>query len=116
MAWQRERYSQAVRKVRTVQEAAPATSNPCSRLPEQEAVRQVDELLLKFGITKIRAKFDAFLWRHQMKSPKKGVYPEEKGTQKLSTKDPVATVKAFLEAYERPCNSFICTQSCILHS
>ncbi len=79
MAWQRERYSQAVRKVRTVQEAAPATSNPCSRLPEQEAVRQVDELLLKFGITKIRAKFDAFLWRHQMKSPKKGMDPEEKG-------------------------------------
>ncbi len=70
-------------------------------LPEQEAVRQVDELLLKFGMTKIRAKFDAFLWRHQMKSPKKGVYPEEKGTQKLSTKDPVVTVKAFHEAYER---------------
>jgi len=30
MAWQRERNNQAVRKVRTVQEAAPATSNPCS--------------------------------------------------------------------------------------
>lgn len=42
-------------------------------LPEQEAVRQVDELLLRFGITTIRAKFDAFLWRQQMKSPKKGV-------------------------------------------
>ena len=48
-------------------------------LPEQEAVRQVDELLLKFGVTKVRAKFDAFLWRHQMKSPKKGMDPEEKG-------------------------------------
>jgi len=70
-------------------------------LPEQEAVRQVDELLLKFRITKIRAKFDAFLWRHQMKSPKKGVEPAKKGTQKLSTKDPDATVKAFDEAYER---------------
>jgi len=70
-------------------------------LPEQEAVTQVGELLLKFGITKIRAKFDAFLWRHQMKSPKKGVDPEEKGTQKLSTKDPDATVQAFHEAYER---------------
>ncbi len=40
-------------------------------LPEQEAVRQVDELLLKFGITNIHTKFDAFLWRHQMKGPKK---------------------------------------------
>ena len=70
-------------------------------LPEQEAVRQVDELLLKFRITKIRAKFDAFLWRHQMKSPKKGVEPAKKGTQKLSTKDPDATVKAFDKAYER---------------
>jgi hypothetical protein len=59
-------------------------------LPEQEAVRQVDELLLKFGITKTRAKFDAFLWRHQMKSPKKGVKPAKKGTQKLSAKDPDA--------------------------
>ena len=29
-------------------------------LPEQEAVRQVDELLLKSGITTIRAKFNAF--------------------------------------------------------
>ncbi len=66
-------------------------------LPEQEAVRQVDELLLKFGTTKIRA----FLWRHQMKSPKKGVEPAKKGTQKLSTEDPDATVKAFHEAYER---------------
>ena len=37
-------------------------------LPEQEAVRQVDELLLMCGITKIHAKFDAFLWRQQMKS------------------------------------------------
>ena len=40
-------------------------------LPEQEAVRQLDELLLKFGITMIRAKFDAFLWRQQTKIPKK---------------------------------------------
>ena len=70
-------------------------------LPEQDAVRQVDELLLKFGMTKIRAKFDAFLWRHQMKNPKKGVEPAKKGTQRLSTKDPDATVKAFDEAYER---------------
>ncbi len=70
-------------------------------LPEQEAVRQVDELLLKFGITMIRAKFDAFLWRQQMKSPKKGVEPAKKGAHKLSTKDPEATVKAFDEAYER---------------
>ena len=44
-------------------------------LPEQEAVRQVDELLLKFGIIRIRAKFDAFSWRQQMKSSKKGVEP-----------------------------------------
>jgi len=70
-------------------------------LPEQEAVRQVDELLLKFGVTKVRAKFDAFLWRHQVKRPKKGVKPAKKGTQKLSTKDPDATVKPFHEAYER---------------
>ncbi len=70
-------------------------------LPEQEAVRQVDELLLKFGITNIRTKFDAFLWRHQMKSPKKGLKPAKKGTQKLSTKNPDATVKTFHEAYER---------------
>jgi len=70
-------------------------------LPEQEAVRQVDELLLKFGITTIRAKFDAFLWRQQMKSPKKGVEPAKKGAHKLSTKDPDATVMAFDEAYER---------------
>lgn len=63
-------------------------------LPEQEAVRQVDELLLKFGITTIRAKFDAFLWRQQMKSPKKGVEPAKKGAHKLSTKDPDATVMA----------------------
>ena len=40
-------------------------------LPEQEAVRQLVELLLKFGITMIRAKFDAFLWRQQTKIPKK---------------------------------------------
>lgn len=35
-----ERNSQAVRKARIVQEAAPATSNPCchqARLPEKEA-------------------------------------------------------------------------------
>ncbi len=70
-------------------------------LPEQEAVRQVDELLLKCGITRICAKFNAFLWRQQMKSPKKGVEPAKKGAQKLSTKDPDATVKAFDEAYER---------------
>ena len=70
-------------------------------LAEQEAVRQVDELLLKFGITRIRAKFDAFLWRQQMKSPNKGVVPAKKGAQKLSTKNPGATVKAFDEAYER---------------
>ncbi len=36
-----------------------------------------------------------------MKSPKKGVKPAKKGRQKLSTKDPDATVKAFHEAYER---------------
>ena len=70
-------------------------------LPEQEAVRQVDKLLLKFGITTIRAKFDAFLWRQQMRSPKKGVEPAKKGAQKLNTKDPDATVQAFDEAYER---------------
>ena len=39
-------------------------------LPEQEAVRQVDELLLMFGITltKIRAKFGAFSWRQHKQS------------------------------------------------
>ena len=70
-------------------------------LPEQEAVRQVAELLLKFGTTTIHAKFDAFLWRQQMKSPKKGVEPAKKSAHKLSTKDPDAIVMAFDEAYER---------------
>lgn len=58
-------------------------------------MRQVDELLLKFGITTIRAKFDAFLWRQQMKSPKKGFEPAKKGAQKLGTEDAGATVRAF---------------------
>jgi len=45
-------------------------------LPEHEAVRQVDELLLMFGVTKICPKFDAFLYKHQMNHPKKGVDPK----------------------------------------
>ncbi|DBA74053.1 TPA: hypothetical protein ACH3X1_010868 [Trebouxia sp. C0004] len=67
-------------------------------MPKQEAVRQVDELVLKFGITKIRAKFDAFLMETSDEKPKKGVEPGKKGAQKLSTKDPGAA--AFDEAYE----------------
>ena len=74
-------------------------------LPEQEAERQVDGLLLKFGITTIRAKFDAFLGRQLMKSPKKGVEPSKKGAQKLSTKDPDATVKALM----KPMSNFLQT-------
>ena len=79
-------------------------------LPEHEAVRQVDELLLAFGVTKICRKFGAFLYKHQMNHPKKGVDPKKLGKQHLDAKDPNSTVKAFHEA----CSAFHKLQQLLL--
>ena len=43
------------------------------------------------------------------KSPKRGVEPANKGAQKLSTKDPDATVKAFDRACERLLQAATCS-------
>ena len=69
-------------------------------VPELEAVRQIDELLLLFGAERIREKFDAFWFRSQMNHPMRGLNPEEKGKQRLNANDPGYTVKAFNKAFE----------------
>lgn len=75
-----ERNSQAVRKARIVQEAAPATSNPCCYQARLQSKRQVDELLLIFVIS---AKIRSLLMETSDGKPK--------------TKDLCATVRPFLK-------------------
>ncbi len=38
-------------------------------MPEHEAVRQIDELLLEFGLKTICQKLNAFMYRNQWKKP-----------------------------------------------
>ncbi len=64
-------------------------------------MRQVGELLLTSGVTKICPEFDAFLYKHQMNHLKKGVDPKKSGKQQLNAKDADLSVKAFHEACER---------------
>jgi len=63
-------------------------------------VKQVKKLTCEFGLNRIRQKFDAFLMRHQMRSPKRNVKSEEKALERVNLQNPSATVKAFDEAFE----------------
>ncbi len=47
-------------------------------VPQHEALRQIDELLLKFGLKRTCQKFDAFIYRNQWQKPQPEVDPVEK--------------------------------------
>jgi len=70
-------------------------------LQEQQALRQIDELLLNFGLKRMHQKFDAFLYRNQWKHPKGNVNPEEKKRQRVDgKKGPGPSNEAFDQAFE----------------
>ena len=67
-------------------------------LLEHEAVRQLGELLLTFGVLRICLEFDAFLYKHQMTHPRKGVDPLKKlGKQQLNATDQISSSRPFMK-------------------
>lgn len=66
-------------------------------LPEHEAVRQLGELLLTFVVLRICLEFDAFLYKHQMTHPKKGVDPKKLEEQQLNATDQISSSRPFMK-------------------